>query len=172
MSVRFVIDPLDFVRNAGIRHGKIPLIEFLRLQDFLFDSEGDVLYQISGEYDKNGKPGLQLKINGTLHLCCQRCLGRLDQSIDLQTMLLLATSEIELNKLDDDDSVDAIPAVPELDVLDLIEDELILDLPISPRHQDGICEIRESESEKDSENAGKTAPRNPFAALEALKKTS
>lgn len=172
MSVRFVIDPLDFVRNAGIRHGKIPLTEFLRLQDFLFDSKGDVLYQISGEYDKNGKPGLQLKISGTMYLCCQRCLGRLEQSIDLQTLLLLATNEIELNKLDDDDSVDAIPAVPELDVLNLIEDELILDLPISPRHQDGTCEMRKPESEKGSESAGKTAPENPFAALEALKKTN
>ncbi|MEK6736176.1 MAG: YceD family protein [Pseudomonadota bacterium] len=168
MSVRFVIDPLDFVRNAGIRHGKIPLADFLRLQDFLFDSEGDVLYQINGEYNKNGKPGLQLKVSGTMHLCCQRCLGRLEHTIDLQTFLLLATSETELNKADDDDSVDAILAVPEIDVLDLIEDELILGLPISSRHQDGECEMQKSGLEEGS--TGKTTPKNPFAVLATLKK--
>ncbi len=31
MSVRFVIDPLDFVRNAGVRRDKIPVFQLTRL---------------------------------------------------------------------------------------------------------------------------------------------
>lgn len=168
MSVRFVIDSLDFVRNAGIHHGKIPLVELLRLHDFLFDSEGELIYQVCGRFDQDGKPGLYLEISGRLHLRCQRCLDKLTRTINLQTFLLLVEKEAELDLVDEDDTVDAILATSELDVLDLIEDEIILSLSISSCHPEGECSIHNLASNEDN-FIGKTQATHPFAALAALK---
>lgn len=170
MSVSFVIDPLDFVQNAGIHHGKIPVDALVRLYDFLFDKEGELIYQISGQFDKHEKPGLHLKIKGKIHLSCQRCLGKLSHTIDLQTFLVLVKTETELDQADADDTTDAVLATPDMDVISLIEDEIILSLPISPCHTDGECSLQELESIEDSLTTKQSA--HPFAALLALKKTN
>ena len=171
MSVRFAIDSLDFVRNAGIHHGKILLCELLRLHDFLFDNEGKLIYQVRGQYDINGKPGLYLEIKGNIHLICQRCLGKLAHTVYLQTFLLLVENEAELDRNDDDNTVDAILAAADLDILNLIEDEIILSLSISSRHPEGECKIHKPESNEHNltDNAQSA---HPFSALAALKKTN
>ena len=170
MSVSFVIDPLDFVQNAGIHHGKIPVDALVRLHDFLFDKEGELIYQISGQFDKHEKPSLHLEIKGKIHLSCQRCLGKLSHRVDLQIFLALAKTEAELDQADEDDTADAILATPDMDVVSLIEDEIILSLPISSCHTDSECSVQELESIK--ENLTNKQSAHPFAALLALKKTN
>ncbi len=171
MSVRFVIDPLDFVQNTGIHHGKIPVDVLARLHDFLFDKEGELIYQISGQFDKNEKPGLHIEIKGKIHLSCQRCLDKLVHTVDLHSHLLLAKNEAELDQTDEDDTIDAILATPDMDVVSLIEDEVILSLLISSRHADGECSIQGLESINDNLTSKKQSV-HPFAALIALKKTN
>jgi uncharacterized protein len=169
MSARFVINPLDFVRNAGMRHDKIPLFELVRLNDLLFDKEGELAYEISGRFDKNGKPNLCLEIKGKIYLCCQRCLEKLAHIIDLQTFFLLVENEIELNRADENDTMDAILATPDLDVLDLIEEEIILSLPISPRHSGGECKMHPLKSNEDI-SMDKSQSTHPFSVLADFKK--
>jgi uncharacterized protein len=57
-----------------------------------------------------------------------------------------------------------IEASPELDVAGLIEDEVLLSLPLSPRHAEGACESRLA---RGADADGR--PR-PFAGLAALKR--
>ncbi len=170
MSVSFVIDPLDFVQNAGTHHGKIPVDALARLHGFLFDKEGELIYQISGQFDKHEKPSLHLEIKGKIHLSCQRCLGRLSHTVDLQTFLVLVKTEVELDQADEDDTADAILATPDMDVVSLIEEEIILSLPISSCHTDSECSVQELESINDSLTNKQS--EHPFAALLALKKTN
>ena len=171
MSVRFVIDPLEFVKNAGNRHDKIPLDELARLHDLLFDREGEIIYHITGRLDQSEKPGLHLRINGKIHLNCQRCLDKLVHTVDLETFLLLAKDEFELDQADDDDNVDAILATPELDILGLIEEEVILSLSISSRHAEGECStLKLKPTDNNPDDSPKSA--HPFAALAALKKAN
>ncbi|QOJ21115.1 MAG: DUF177 domain-containing protein [Gammaproteobacteria bacterium] len=171
MSDRLVIDSLDFIRNAGSRQGKISLIDFVRLHDLLFDQEGELIYQISGRFDKNEKPGLELEIQGKIHLNCQRCLDKLVHHIDLQTFLILAKNEEELDLIDEDDTIDAILAVPDLDVTHLIEDEIILSLSMASCHTEGECSTLKLQS-AESDLIDKTQSAHPFAVLAALKKTN
>lgn len=167
MSVRIVIDSLNFVRDAGVRHGKISLIEFKRLHDLLFDQNGELTFQVTGQLDKNNKPGLNLEIQGYMQLTCQRCLGKILHCVDVNTFLLLAKSEKELNQADEDDTLDVILAAPDLDIIDLIEDEIILSLPISVRHAEGECSSPASSKNIISD---KTNTLHPFATLVLLKK--
>lgn len=171
MSVRLMIDPLDFVQNAGIRHGRIPMADLVRLHDLLFDKTGELIYQVSGQLDKNAKPSLQLEVKGRIHLNCQRCLEKLACEIDLKTFLLLAKNETELQQVDEDDTIDAILATPDLDVVNLIEDEVILSLSISSRHAEGECSPLTLKSIEDN-LIDKKKPAHPFAVLAALKKTN
>jgi len=167
MSVRFVIDPLDFVRKTEVHHGRIPLAEFSRLQDFLHKNHGEIGYQISGILDQDDKPHLCMKVEGEIQLCCQRCLGSLTHRIDIDTSLLLARTESELILADADNSIDAILATAEINVLDLIEEEIILSLSISVRHSEGNCNVHQPEHNDPTEFS---SPKNPFAVLKALKK--
>lgn len=165
MSVRFVIDSFDFVRNGGIHHGKISPAEFSRLQSYLFDREGELIYTINGLFDENYKPILQILIRGEINLCCQRCLGKLVHTLDLQANLLLANDEDELDQHDEDDAIDSILATSDMDVMMLIEDEIILGLSTSSRHQENECSI------KSNLTADKESSVHPFAKLAGLKKT-
>ena len=164
MSARIVIDTLDFVRNTRTHHGKIRLDEFVRLQDYLSDSQGKLEYKVSGTLDKNGKPIIQVTIKGTINLHCQRCLGGLAHVLDIQTAILLVENESELSCLDETESVDGILAASDTNVFALIEDEIILSLPISPRHREDEC------SASELTNSYSIGKKHPFATLATLKK--
>jgi len=164
MSARIVIDTLDFVRNTRTHHGKIKLDGFVRLQDYLSDSQGKLEYKVSGTLDKNGKPIIQVTIKGTINLHCQRCLDGLAHVLDIQTAILLVENESELSRLDGTESVDGILAASDTDVLALIEDEIILSLPISPRHREDEC------SASELTNSYAIGKKHPFATLATLKK--
>ena len=168
MSVRFVIDSLDFVRNESERRGKIHAAEFTRLQSYLYDDKGELTYNVNGLFDHNGKPILRLVITGDINLCCQRCLGKLGHSLDLQTDLLLARNENELQLYDENDEIDCILASIELDVMMLIEDEIILNLSISSCHQEDECSLKSLNNGNQTND--KALIDHPFAALAALKK--
>ena len=141
MPARLVIDVLDLARNAVSHHGKIALSELERLQDYLAGNCGELKYTIRGALDGNGKPILRIVIQGSINLRCQRCLGELEHVLDLRRDLLLARDEHELSRLDEDESADGVLAIPDMDVMALIEDEIILSLPISPRHGESECSI-------------------------------
>ncbi len=164
MSAQIVIDTLDFVSNTRTLHGKIILEDCMRLKDYLYDNKGKLKYKISGALDKNDKSILQVTINGEISLHCQRCLGELTHLLDIQRDILLAENENELSHLDEIETIDGILADSNLDILELIEDEIILSLPISPRHRENKCSAQEL---TDSTPIGE---KKPFVALAKLKK--
>lgn len=165
MTLPLVIDVLDFARNAGLRRGKIVVSSLRRLQDYLVGNSGELGYSVIGALDANGRPVLHIDIQGAVSLQCQRCLEELEHALDVHTELLLAQNEQEFQSFDEDESVDCILAQPDMDVLSLIEDEIILSLPSSPRHEQSECKSGGRSDGKVIREA------SPFAALAALKKT-
>ena len=164
MSTRLVIDALDFAHNDGEHHGKIAVSELERLQDYLVGNCGELKYTVTGVLDRNAKPILRIVVQGSINLRCQRCLGELRHVLDLRTDLLLTRNEDELSRLDENESVDGVLAIPDMDILALIEDEIILGLPISPRHGESECSMGEL-------NGSDAADAKPlFTALAQLKK--
>ena len=164
MSARIVIDAHNFVRFTRSLHGKITLDEFTRLKDYLADSQGELEYKINGSLDENDKSILQVIIKGEINLLCQRCLGKLAHELNLKSTLFLAENEKELSYLDENESVEGILAISDIDIIELIEDEIILSLPISPRHRENDCLAKELTSSYAVEK------KRPFTALLKLKK--
>lgn len=164
MPNQFVIDALDFVRNAGSLRGCVAPSDLERLRDYLANGAGSLAFSIDGIIDQHGRAILSIAVNGVVNLSCQRCLDELGHNLDLKTHLLLARNEEELCRYDEDLSIDVILASDRLNTLTLVEDEIILSLPISSRHQDVACKSRPGIH-------GSVNSSHPFAALASLKQS-
>lgn len=162
MSARPFIDSLDFAKNGKKISGEEPFAGLPRLREELESPDGVLRYSVQGGVNKQGVPFLDVNMSGDCILRCQRCLGALGHPVRIATRLLLR-EQSELDALEDsEEEHDSILAEPRLDVLDMLEEEILLSLPISPRHESGECQA------KDGDGAGK-GKENPFAALANLK---
>lgn len=166
MSVPAVIDSLEFARSVQQISGQLPAASLHRLEDVLYDAAGCVDYRIRGDQDERGRPLLRLSITGQLHLQCQRCLGLLEYSIRASNTLLVATvGGLSDDELADPDAPDVVEASSELNVAEFVEDEVLLSLPLAPRHPEGACATRSDKQDNDSAGA-----ESAFAKLAALKR--
>ena len=77
MFTRPFIDSLDFARRGGELSGEVPVAELPRMADILADSAGKISYVVHGFTGKDGKPQLELILDGVCNLRCQRCLNAL-----------------------------------------------------------------------------------------------
>jgi uncharacterized protein len=165
MFARHFIDSLDFAHHGRELRGLVPLAEMPRLQGLLATPEGEISYFVRGLPEKDGKPMLEVTVDGLCHLCCQRCLNGFSYPVKLVSHLQLAqASELDEFSIDENDEVDSIAANKRLDVLNMIEEEILLSLPFAPKHPLGACQPVVTElSQSDT---------HPFAVLEGLKSLS
>ena len=168
MYARPFIDSLDFARNGKQVSGVVPVSELPRLQDMLESPQDILSYTVQGGMDKQGNSFLDVAVAGQCRMRCQRCLNGLDYPVRLDTRLMLCDQAV-LEALDEklasgeEEEFDSILANPHLDVLDLLEEEILLTLPIAPKHELGDCQVT------GGDNAyGKEA--SPFEVLAKLKR--
>jgi len=154
------IDSLEFARDGRSIAGEVALKELGRLADVLVDDAGALAVEVDGGRDRDGKAFIGLRVQGNLTLRCQRCLQPLVLAIDIDSRLMLvAPGEPWPDEELTDDRIDAIEASRELAVLPLVEDEVLLALPIVARHEDCRPPLAAETESKPS----------PFAALARLK---
>jgi uncharacterized protein len=156
------IDGYEIAGTGGIESGSWPLADLPRVQDLLRSNAGRVAYEIKGVRDRMGRLALQVGVSGTLCLTCQRCLEAMDYAFEASSTLVLARDEAEATEASeespDGDAPERIVAGPEMPVLDLVEDELLLLVPIAPRHE--RCAGKPGEAQE--------ARKLPFAGLRDL----
>ena len=154
-----VIDGFEFASAGATQQGVWPLSDFPRLRDLLAAGGGEVAYEISGVRDERGRPGLRLKVRGTLRLRCQRCLEPMPFEVQTDETLVLAATLAEIHaEPADAHAPDRVVAGKEMALRDLIEDELILAVPYAPRHESCSAASARDDAEKVS----------PFAGLRGL----
>jgi uncharacterized protein len=135
MSHQPVIDGLEFARAASRLQGEWPVAGFERLRDALRTGEGTLSYDLRGMPEVYGRPALRLKVDGTLQLVCQRCLGALEHPLHIEVSLLLVATQAEMDAEPlEAEGPESIVAGREMPVKALVEDEVLLAIPIAPRH--------------------------------------
>ncbi|MCK6391153.1 MAG: YceD family protein [Azonexus sp.] len=159
-SLKRINDAFAFARDARVLKGAQAVSAFERLQDLLADTAGEISWVVEGFKGDRGEPLLQLTVSGTISLACQRCLGAISFELDVDNLLEIVPEGADLSQDElEDDTRDFLPVVRELDVVELVEDEILLALPVAPRHErcglPGAADAGERE--------------NPFAALAGLK---
>jgi uncharacterized protein len=156
-----VVDGLEFARHGRRLAGRIALASLPRLADALVDRAGEIACEVFGELDREGKAFLEIRLDGDVGLRCQRCLETLVVPLRIVSRLLLVPPgrqwpDEELAE----DGYDAVAAGREMALLPMIEEEVLLALPIAPMH--ASCEPPVAASDEQ-------AP-SPFAALAKLRK--
>jgi uncharacterized protein len=124
---------------------------------------------------------LHLTVEASPWVVCQRCLTPFQEPLDVSVAYLIVASEEEADAVPlDDDEADPIVGSRQFDLYELIEEEVLLSLPLVPKHT--VCpSVHEAlvtgeagdiviERPAEDEPARRDASDNPFAALQALKR--
>jgi len=155
-----ITDAFRFAKEGRVLEGTLPLSALERLHDLLAVVEGEVTFRLEGSKGARGEYLLQLVVTGVIPLLCQRCLKAVPFDLDVDNLLELVPEGAELSQDElEDDTRDFLPVAKELDVAELVEDEILLALPVAPRHEK--CGL------PGAADAGERS--NPFAALAGLK---
>lgn len=116
---------------------------------------------------------LDLALKGRIHLICQRCLQ--DCAIDLEEIrrfIFVATeSEADDYPIDDEEQ-EPLVASQHFNLLETIEDEILLSLPLIPKHPDGFCEPEAALLTGDGVEEEDKERENPFKILKNIKKNA
>jgi uncharacterized protein len=169
-----VPEVLDAWRMATARRsfdGRLPLAAMARLRDLLADTEGEARFSLEFGCDALQVPFVELRIDAGLPLVCQRSLQRFVQTVELVQRFGLVRNvdggeeEIEASLLP---GYEALQLTGDglLRPAELVEDELILAIPLVPVEPGSESVERDWPVTEDEE-----VRVNPFAALAALKKT-
>jgi uncharacterized protein len=157
-----VIDNVEFARKALEIHDTIAVSQFSRLHDALASSEGVLDCRIAGSVDESGRSRLQLHVHGSLQLSCQRCLGPFEFELDIASSFLIVPDESAMPPPEDEsDDEDYLVAQARMPLIDFIEDEVLLALPLAPKHTISQCSA--------SSKLDELKKSSPFAVLQALK---
>ena len=159
MSARASIDSLEFARAGEQLSGNVPVSELPRVEDSLFDTDGSLQFELAGGRDSRERLRLHLSVAGSIDLRCQRCLGKLVFPVSVQANLLVLTDQ-EVGDAGEIDDLDGVPAAPQTDVWSLVEDEVLLAIPLAPRHGENEC--------SPAVKVAGDAAASPFAALARL----
>jgi uncharacterized protein len=162
-----VPEMLDAWRMVAARRGvegRLPLSSLARLRDSLVDTEGEVVYALDFDTDALKVPYVELRIDAALPLECQRSLVRFLWPVQIVQRLGLIRDEADEAALPPGYEPLLMPEDGMLRVAELVEDELILVLPVVPVKPG--TEAMERDWPVQQAEAGST---NPFAALSALK---
>ena len=162
-----VPEVLDASRMVAARRGVagwVPLSALTRLRDSLVDTDGEVTYSLDFGTDELKVPFVELRVETELPLLCQRSLERFLFPVAIEQRLGLIRDEADEAALPPGYEALLVPEDGMLKPVELVEDELILALPVIPVKPGTEAMERDWPAEEtELERA------NPFAALSALK---
>ncbi len=145
--------------------GKVAPGRLPRLLESLAQGDGELRYRVSARLDPQRRRVVSCIIEGFVFLTCQATLDTFRHPVSIDDRLVLVEDESHLPPMEEErDTEDYLVVDGLLDVLELVEDAVILALPMMPR-KPGL-ERTQAPAKDDPE------PRaSPFAKLSSLKKS-
>lgn len=179
----FVPEKLDvenFIKDEASLEGEWPASDLARFAasaapERPADGWPPVRWRLHGQLRERRRADpqlwLQVEASGGAWLTCQRCLQPVEEQLDVSRWFQFVGSEDEAASLDAEAEEDVLALTRHLDARELIEDELLLALPLVPRHE-SCPEPLSAQGGELGEDEGVDEGRrpNPFAKLAALKK--
>jgi uncharacterized protein len=111
---------------------------------------------------------MHLEADAVLPLVCQRCLQPVDVPVAVDRSFRFVADEATAAAQDDASEEDVLALSRSFDLLELVEDELLMDLPVVPRHEACPEPVKMSAVDPGFE-AADAGKENPFAVLGRLK---
>lgn len=167
------IDPIRMADTRRLLQGHVVLAEMARLCEALVEQDGEVEVSLEFGIDEEGIRYMRGHLRADVVLECQRCLEPMRHAIDSSFALGMVRSNSEAEALPSHYEPLQLDGQPVF-LRDLIEDELLLTLPIVPRHERHECGVDLEASgqppqQTEHEDAGEAEKANPFSVLSGLK---
>lgn len=181
------LDVAAFCRDGGRLDGQAALADLPRFADSVVRradgaAESPVQWRAEGSLQAVAGGPPQCRVDLTVHarptLECQRCLQPVAVPLEIERRIRFVQGEEAAARLDEELEDDVLALSPRFDLLALVEDELLLALPLVPRHDacpDLPAGLRpEAGAQAAAGGAGPDRPGertdHPFAALAALRR--
>lgn len=168
------LDLRRFAEEGGQLGADTPLRGFGRLFGETEGQGGDrpVHWHAQGELrnPKHVQPQVwvHLEAGANLPLVCQRCLMPVDVEVAFERSFRFVADEATAAAEDDASEEDVLALSRSFDLVELVEDEMLMELPVAPRHD--VCPKPVPMSAVDPAFEAAGAEReNPFAVLGKLK---
>jgi len=166
------IEPL--AQSGGTIGGHDLLSNYKRLMAESKDVAPDavLVWQAQGELRVDLSAGaqswLRLTVQTRLPLTCQRCLNRVDVVVKVDQHFRFVENEQTAQEQDEICEEEVLAISHDLNLAELIEDEVLLALPLIPRHE--ICPVPVKLAAVDAGfRDAPTEKPNPFAVLDKLR---
>ena len=132
------VDHRKLANQAGLIEGTLPIQCFHRFGEMLVVREGDVYLRL----EFSGGDFGSTRVNGSaateVCLVCQNCMKQFRRQVSCDIALQVVSDESKLERLSEGD--DAVVAPDKIiSIAELVEDELILAMPMISRHEEGQC---------------------------------
>jgi len=158
--------------------GETPLQECERLLAEMIPSPETapfIHWRAQGEWRERlggaGQCWLHVTAQVRLPLVCQRCMGAVEMLLAVDRSFRFVADEATAAREDEESEEDLLVLSPQFDLMGLIEDELLMALPLVPRHEpDCPTPVQLSAQDAGFDEAGAEGRPHPFAALAQLKR--
>ncbi|MCJ8167794.1 YceD family protein [Atopomonas sediminilitoris] len=163
------VDPRKLADRGAVIEGSLPLAPMSRLTSALVDGAGDVQVRLVFDRDEQNFIVLQGHFTVQAKMHCQRCLEPVTLPVEADCHYAVVWSEEQGKALPKD--YDALELGEEPLVLaELVEDELILALPIVPMHDSENCQHPAGFAAAPEPSENEVKRSNPFDVLAQLKR--
>lgn len=164
------ITPFKLARQRRSLQGVLSLDTMARLGAMLADSQGDVTVDLQFGVDEQGISYMRGHLGAEVKMTCQRCMEPVTVPLEAEVAVGFAVSDEQARNMPE--PYEACVLSEESAVLaELIEDELILSLPIVAVHPEQSCQPWLEEQQEEISALDEVAEKkNPFAVLASLKR--
>jgi uncharacterized protein len=160
MSTGTTVIDARFCNEEKCVGGEVQVAALPRLRESVALPDGSARFEVvSTRVD--GKPAVRVQVSGLVMLECQRCL--LPMSFKFESRRALVFADPPADPDDEGEDADFVGADVRLDAMELLEEEVLLCLPMIPRHPSGECPAEPPAAQ----SGGKPSP---FAALKVVRR--
>jgi len=160
------LDPVSMAAKGREIAGSMPVEAFERLADALHSRTGELEVSLRFGRTEAGRDVLQGRVTGELELVCQRCLAPYGLPVDIALDLVLVESEAEAETLPEEQDALVVGGRRSMHTVDMVEDDLILALPLVPRCGRGSACVAAVEILDSDAIETETGRQQPFAGLD------
>ena len=168
------LDVKAFAQSASVLAGHDGLSKFERLMQETQGAGADRLldWSVQGELRADDSQveqiWLHLTVGASLPLVCQRCLHPVDIAVAVSRSFRFVGSEEAAETQDEEAEEDVLALSKDFNLRELIEDEVLMELPVVARHE--VCPVEVKLTVLDPDfDAATTEKLNPFAVLGKLR---
>ncbi|MBS9425613.1 23S rRNA accumulation protein YceD [Photorhabdus caribbeanensis] len=171
VKLPLTIDALRAAQKRLDYAGSYSPEQVLRIAESVVSVDNDVDSVLSFQIDNQRLAVVRGHSDVDVTLECQRCGGNFSHHVHITYCFSPVVNDEQAEALPEEYEPIDVNEFGEIDLLAMIEDEIILSLPVVPVHDSEHCEVSEAEMVFGELPLEAEKP-NPFAVLASLKKST